>query len=161
MQEKRRKPEIILIFGIGTLIVLLFVNLAQKEVEERPKQERAIIISFDTEFPFGVGFPEDMTANDTLVYTPKEGSWLATMHGLVDLALEEKVAFQFNIVGLTTQRYPGIIKSLQESGMGISCHSFSHRKQADLSGQEMIEEANQCRKAVELAGGQIFGNRFP
>src|SRR3989338_4117538 len=137
MQEKRRKPEIILIFGIGTLIVLLFVNLAQKEVEERPKQERIVIISFDTEFPFGVGFPEDMTANEALMYTPQEESWLATIRDLVDLALEKGVAFQFNVVGLTAQRYPGTIRSLQESDMGISCHSFSHRLQANLSNQEM------------------------
>ncbi|HLD42718.1 MAG TPA: polysaccharide deacetylase family protein [Candidatus Nanoarchaeia archaeon] len=159
MPENRLKPEIVLICGIGILIALLFVNLDQKE---HPKQERTVIISFDTEFPFGVGFPGDMTANEALMYTPREESWLATMRDLVDLALEEGVAFQFNVVGLTAQRYPRVIRSLQESEMGISCHSFSHRLQANLSNQEMTEEASKCKKTVEeVIGKPVVGNRFP
>ncbi|MDP4012896.1 MAG: polysaccharide deacetylase family protein [Candidatus Nanoarchaeia archaeon] len=120
-----------------------------------------IVISFDTEYPYGVGFPDNFNQDQITEFTPSEEAWISTLNRINNIGIKHNVKFQFNVVGKTAEDHQDLIKNISENH-NISCHSYSHLKQGDLSYKKKESELRLCKSRLEpIIGREIKGNRFP
>lgn len=136
------------------LCILVFILGCQSK-------EPTIVISFDEEFPVGIGFPDSFTEAQKLAFTPNEIQWEKSLNRINEIGIEHNVKFQFNVVGVTAEDNPNIIKNLSKNH-DIACHSYSHKRQGDLTPTKAFSELKRCKEALErILGREIKGNRFP
>lgn len=125
------------------------------------KSEPTIVLSFDEEFPIGIGFPDSFTIEQEAQNTPIEIKWENTVNRINDIGQKYNVRFQFNVVGITAEDNQELIKNLSENH-DISCHSYSHKNLAELDNTRLYLELKRCKSALErITGKEIVGNRFP
>lgn len=141
------------LFVTGLVLIFFIVSCTSKEP--------VIVLSFDTEYPYGIGFPDDWGEQKKQDYTPSKEQWENTIKRINEIGIKHKVKFQFNIVGRTAEDNPDLVRELKKKH-DISCHSYSHKNQLDLGYEGKISELNGCKKALEgVLGEKIRGNRFP
>lgn len=120
-----------------------------------------IVISFDLEFPVGIGFPENFSESQKLENTPNEIDWQKTVNRINEIGIKNNVKFQFNVVGLTAEDSPALVQNLSKTN-DISCHSYSHKNLAELPQEKAFTELKRCKETLErITGIKIKGNRFP
>ncbi len=125
------------------------------------KSEPTIVISIDTEFPLGIGFPDSFTEEQKLALTPNEIQWEKALNRINELGFKHNVRFQFNVVGMTAELDPDLISNLSKNH-DIACHSYSHKKLPEQPSDKALAELKRCKTTLErITGKEIKGNRFP
>ena len=125
------------------------------------KEEPIIAVSFDTEYPYGIGLPEGFTELQKQEVTPSKEQWIGAVKRIDDMGVKNNIRFQFNIVGKTARDSKELIKKLALNH-DISCHTLSHKNQLELDYEEKLLEIRSCKEEIEgIIGKKIKGNRFP
>ena len=138
-------------------LALLILVISGCQENNKPR----IVLSFDTEYPIGIGFPENFTEEQKREFIPSELEWIQGIKEISGIGIKNRVRFQFNVVGITAEKYPNIIKELS-GNHDISCHTYGHKDQLKIDYNEKVDELKNCKKAVEnVTGREIKGNRFP
>ena len=118
-----------------------------------------IVISFDLEFPVGIGFPDDFSESQKI--QPNEIEWEKTVNRINEIGIKNNLKFQFNVVGITAENSPKLIQNISNNH-DISCHSYSHKYLAELPLDKAYVELKRCKTTLErITGKEINGNRFP
>lgn len=121
--------------------------------------EPTIVVSFDLEFPVGIGFPEHFSESQKI--QPNEIEWEKTVNRINEIGIKNNIRFQFNVVGITAENNPKLIQNLSNNH-DISCHSYSHKNLAELAIDKGFIELKRCKEVLErITGKEINGNRFP
>lgn len=126
-----------------------------------PIKEPIIVISFDTEYPYGMGFPNSFTEQEKQGFIPTQEQWENAVKRINEIGIKHKDSFQFNFVGRTVEDNPELVKEIMKNN-GVSCHTYSHKNQLDLDYESKLSELKRCKRVLEgITGKKIIGNRFP
>ena len=118
-----------------------------------------VILTFDLEF-----WQDDDLIND---YLPKNkeampDNILESTLPLLELLKKYGIKSTFFILGEVAEKYPDLIRKIQEAGHEIACHGYSHRRLDHLSKDEF---ENKIRLSVDLlrqvSGRSPIGFRAP
>jgi len=87
---------------------------------------------------------------------------VANTHSVLHLFAEHGVHATFFIVGWIAERYPQLVREIEQHGHEIGCHSFWHRKIYDLSPVEFREDTRKAKDILEqITGKAVYGYRAP
>lgn len=137
----------------GLILIFFIMSCSNKEP--------TIVLSFDTEYPYGIGFPEEWNEQKKQEYTPNTEQWKNTVKRINGRGIKYNIRFQFNIVGKTAENNKDLVKELKKNH-DISCHSYSHKNQLELDYKDKLNELKGCKTVLEgVIGAEIKGNRFP
>lgn len=68
----------------------------------------------------------------------------------------------FFILGWIAERYPGLVKTIQQQGHEIACHGYVHRSIRHQTETEFKEDVKISKKILEdIVGEEIIGYRAP
>lgn len=81
---------------------------------------------------------------------------------LLELFASAGVKATFFVLGFVADQFPGLIKTIADSGHEIGLHSYYHRKVTDLTPEQFQADLAKGITAVENASGrQVVGYRAP
>lgn len=84
------------------------------------------------------------------------------MENILGLLARYDIKATFFTLGWVAERYPGVIRTLVESGHELACHSYWHKRASSQSRTEFVEEIIDTKKLLEdIAGMAITGYRAP
>jgi polysaccharide deacetylase family protein (PEP-CTERM system associated) len=73
-----------------------------------------------------------------------------------------KLRATFFVLGWTAQRYPNLVREIDNRGHEISSHGYSHTLTPHLSDRKLIEDLTESKKILEnLTGKAVKGYRAP
>jgi len=68
----------------------------------------------------------------------------------------------FFILGWTAQKHPSLVKTINENGHEIGCHSYYHRLIYQLTPKEFYEDTRTAKDVLEqITGNKVKGYRAP
>ena len=83
-------------------------------------------------------------------------------HGILKILAERKISATFFIVGWIAERYPQLVRDIQQQGHQIGCHSYWHKKIYTLSPEQFKADTKQAKQVLEeITGRPVFGYRAP
>jgi len=119
------------------------------------------ILTFDVEFWFNSKFLGSDTAGIDSSDSINDGSTEAIEKILNRLAQNHHQA-TFFVLGCFAQKYPELIKKIDQMGHEIACHGWSHKTLHQLNRLDLENEISQSKKIiVELTGKIPAGFRAP
>lgn len=81
---------------------------------------------------------------------------------LLALFQEAGVRGTFFVLGWTAERYPALVRRIQQAGHELGCHSYAHRLVYSLTPEEFRRDTRRAAAAVEDASGaKVQGYRAP
>ena len=81
---------------------------------------------------------------------------------LLDILDEHKVKATFFILGWVAERFPEMVKKIDQSGHPIGCHSYLHQKIYTQTPDEFREDTARAKKILEdIIGKPVLGYRAP
>jgi polysaccharide deacetylase family protein (PEP-CTERM system associated) len=83
-------------------------------------------------------------------------------HRCLDLCDEFGAQATYFVLGWVAQKFPGLVREIQERGHEIACHSFWHRPVYSLTPDTFRQDLRDARMATEDAAGvALAGYRAP
>jgi polysaccharide deacetylase family protein (PEP-CTERM system associated) len=68
----------------------------------------------------------------------------------------------FFVLGWTAEKFPGLVRKIDQQGHELACHSFNHRLVYNLSPREFRDDTSLAKDLIEQAAGKrIRGYRAP
>ncbi|MBM9616723.1 DUF3473 domain-containing protein [Desulfobulbus rhabdoformis] len=84
------------------------------------------------------------------------------METILNILHEHSVHATFFVVGWVAQKYPLLVKKINQQGHALGCHSYWHRKVYDLTQDEFREDTQKTKDILEdIIGQPIYGYRAP
>jgi len=126
------------------------------------KMDQKIVnyLTVDVEDYFQVAAFEKVISVDS--WDQYECRVVANTESVLQLFAEHGVHATFFIVGWIAERYPQLVRSIDQQGHEIGCHSYGHRKVYDLSPEEFQEDTRRARDILtDIIGKPIRGYRAP
>ena len=81
---------------------------------------------------------------------------------LLDLCAEHGVLGTFFVLGWVAERYPRLVRDIQEAGHELGTHGQDHRRVTHLSPGEFREDVRRSKRTIEeVAGVEVIGYRAP
>ncbi|HUL30591.1 MAG TPA: DUF3473 domain-containing protein [Thermodesulfobacteriota bacterium] len=68
----------------------------------------------------------------------------------------------FFVLGWIAERYPGLVRKIQQEGHEIACHGYAHRLIYTQSKEEFRRDIRRAKSILEdVTGGEVIGYRAP
>jgi polysaccharide deacetylase family protein (PEP-CTERM system associated) len=82
--------------------------------------------------------------------------------GLLQLLYDCEVRGTFFILGSIAEKYPGLIRSILDSGHEIASHGTGHRMVTRMTPTEFVEDVRKSKQILEdVTGKEVLGYRAP
>lgn len=72
----------------------------------------------------------------------------------LDVLRREKVKATFFLVGEKAEEFPGLVREIARDGHEIGNHTYSHRRFASLSAEEIYAEVRACSRIIGMLTGE-------
>ena len=83
-------------------------------------------------------------------------------HWFLETLAEYKTKATFFILGEVAEKFPELVKQIQQAGHEIGSHGQEHRQLFKATRDEFFQEMSRCKKTLEdLTGQQVLGFRAP
>ena len=77
-------------------------------------------------------------------------------------ALRIPIKATFFVLGWIAERYPGLVKRIQEEGHEIACHGYAHKLIYTQSKEEFRQDIRKAKAILEdITGSEVIGYRAP
>jgi polysaccharide deacetylase family protein (PEP-CTERM system associated) len=87
---------------------------------------------------------------------------VASTHRVLDLLNVHHTRATFFVLGWVAERFPELVREIQDGGHEVGCHSYWHRLVYTLTPQEFREDTCRAKDAIEAAtGAKVIGYRAP
>ncbi len=87
---------------------------------------------------------------------------VANTHKILKILDHHQVHGTFFILGWVADRFPSLVRDIQQSGHEIGCHSFWHRLIYDMTPDDFREDLLQATTAIEgITGKRVTAFRAP
>jgi len=117
-------------------------------------------LTVDVEDYFQVAAFEKIISPDS--WDKYECRVVANTGSILRLFAERGVRATFFIVGWIAERYPQLVREIEQHGHEIGCHSYWHRKIYALSPAEFREDTRKAKDSLEqITGKPVHGYRAP
>ncbi|SKC43225.1 polysaccharide deacetylase family sporulation protein PdaB [Maledivibacter halophilus] len=147
--SKRRMVLTIIVFIIIVLSIVFFNDISYKVMETIAPNKLIPIYSVETEEK-KVAISFDAAWGDR--YTD----------GILDTLDKYNVKSTFFLVGFWVDRYPDMVKKINEKGHDVGNHSSTHPHMSKLSKEQIVKELNQTgEKIYNLTGKKPYLFRPP
>jgi len=129
------------LFALGFVLLLIAVLLFSSAIAKNAKEAFAApalkpIYSVDTqEKKIAISFDAAWGADKTAA--------------IMDICDNHNVKATFFLVGFWIDKYPDMVKQIDERGFEIGNHSLNHPKMTNLSKQQMIQEIEEVNKKIK------------
>lgn len=117
-------------------------------------------LTIDVEDYFQVAAFEDIAS--IAHWSSFESRVVKNTERILETLEDNSVKATFFILGWTAENFPGLVRDICESGHGIGCHSYLHRKIYTLTPVEFREDTSKAKAILEdISGLQVIGYRAP
>lgn len=96
----------------------------------------------------------DFSKNKTISLTFDDGPYPLYTPLLLDVLARYKVKATFFLVGNSVRDYPHLVRMIKEGGHEIANHTYTHRRQRDISIAEFREELLKTEDAIAEVTGE-------
>ncbi len=81
---------------------------------------------------------------------------------ILKILAEKGISATFFIVGWIAERYPGLVRDIQQQGHQIGCHSYWHKKIYTLTPEQFKADTQKAKQILEdIIGEPVSGYRAP
>jgi len=81
---------------------------------------------------------------------------------ILDILDTHEVKATFFVLGWVAERFPGIVRRIQEEGHEIGCHSYIHRLVNQMTPETLREDTRKAKELLEdVSGAEVIGYRAP
>ncbi|MDC0937160.1 DUF3473 domain-containing protein [Pirellulales bacterium] len=117
-------------------------------------------LTIDVEDYFQVsGFEQDINRDDWPAYEPRVER---NTHRILQLLDDQQVHATFFVLGWVAERFPQLVRDIDDAGHEIGSHSYWHRLTYDLSPEEFRQDLARSRDVLEdLIGKPVQSFRAP
>lgn len=117
-------------------------------------------LTIDVEDYFQVSAFEDIV--DPKDWDSMEQRVVRNTEKILALLADHDTKATFFIVGWIAERFPQLVRAVQEQGHVIGCHSYWHRKVYNLTPEEFRVDTIKAKSVIEsITGEPVFGYRAP
>ena len=77
-------------------------------------------------------------------------------------SLTQRVKATFFVLGWIAERYPGLVRRIQQEGHEIACHGYAHKLVYTQSKEEFRQDVRKAKAILEdITGSEVTGYRAP
>ena len=77
-------------------------------------------------------------------------------------SLTQRVKATFFVLGWIAERYPGLVRRIQQEGHEIACHGYAHKRIYTQSKEEFRQDVKRAKSILEdITGNEVMGYRAP
>ncbi|MEM3365464.1 MAG: polysaccharide deacetylase family protein [Candidatus Methanomethyliaceae archaeon] len=114
------------------------------------------ILSIDVEELFHTEYARDSKIKSTCFRTPNN------INGILQLLDEFDLKATFFVVGEVAERFPGVIKEIDNGGHEVAFHSYDHRSLSKKNSSKLRSEIEDFNKLLmSVTGNRCIGFRAP
>ena len=125
-----------------------------------PVVRGANLLSVDVEDYFQVQAFADVVARESWDQWPSRV--VANTERALDLFARHRVCGTFFFLGWVAERFPALVRRVQESGHELACHGYWHRTIYSLTPEQFREDTRNAKHRIEQAAGvRVYGYRAP
>ena len=95
----------------------------------------------------------DFSRRKLIALTFDDGPYPLYTPLLLDVLRRYHVHATFFVVGNTVNEYPHLLRQIRDDGHEIANHTFTHRRERDLTPEEFRQEILKTEEAIEVATG--------
>lgn len=116
--------------------------------------------SVDVEEHFQVGAFENAIPRDT--WDRLESRVERNTRRLLDLCARHEVKGTYFVLGWVAERWPQLVRDIQDAGHELGTHGQDHRRVTTLSPREFREDIRRSKQTIEdVSGVEVIGYRAP
>ncbi|MES1211021.1 MAG: XrtA system polysaccharide deacetylase [Acidobacteriota bacterium] len=116
--------------------------------------------SVDVEEHFQVGAFENAIPRDT--WDHLESRVERNTRRLLDLCARHEVRGTYFVLGWVAERWPQLVRDIQDAGHELGTHGQDHRRVTTLSPREFREDIRRSKQTIEdVSGTEVIGYRAP
>jgi polysaccharide deacetylase family protein (PEP-CTERM system associated) len=116
--------------------------------------------SVDVEEHFQVGAFENAIPRDT--WDRLESRVERNTRRLLDLCARHEVKGTYFVLGWVAERWPRLVRDIQDAGHELGTHGQDHRRVTTLSPREFREDVRRSKQIIEdVSGAEVIGYRAP
>jgi polysaccharide deacetylase family protein (PEP-CTERM system associated) len=116
--------------------------------------------SVDVEEHFQVGAFENAIPRDT--WDHLESRVERNTRRLLDLCARHEVKGTYFVLGWVAERWPQLVRDIQDAGHELGTHGQDHRRVTTLSPREFREDIRRSKQTIEdVSGTEVIGYRAP
>jgi len=96
------------------------------------------------------------------VSKPQTTRVVSLTHKILRLLARNEVKGTFFVLGQVAERFPGLVKKIDEEGHELGVHGYNHLQFSNMTPAKAYEELSAAKKLIEdLTGTEVLGHRAP
>jgi len=81
---------------------------------------------------------------------------------ILELLNQKEIRATFFVLGWVAEKYPNLVKEINDGGHEVACHSYKHRLIYSMNPEEFREDTHKAKAILEdIIGSPVIGYRAP